>query len=96
VVPDEVWPDDDHVRQIIRSDFRGPYGDRRQELVIIGQDLDERSLRDRLDGCLLDEHELRMGPLGWTQLADPFPTWAPDTNEDPDIPIVLRREMPSA
>jgi G3E family GTPase len=96
VVPDDLWPDDDHVRQIIRSDFRGPYGDRRQELVIIGQDLDEPSLRDRLDQCLLDEHELRMGPLGWTQLADPFPTWATDTNEDPDIPIVLRREMPSA
>jgi G3E family GTPase len=96
VVPDNLWPDDDQVRQIIRSDFRGPYGDRRQELVIIGQDLDERALRRRLDHCLLDEHELRMGPLGWTQLADPFPTWAADTNEDPDIPIVLRREMPSA
>lgn len=96
VVSDELWPEDDHVRQIIRSDFRGPYGDRRQELVIIGQDLDERALRARLDACLLDDHELRMGPLGWTQLPDPFPTWAPDTNDDPDIPVVQRREMPSA
>ncbi len=96
VVPDSLWPDDDHVKQIIRSDFRGPYGDRRQELVIIGQDLDERELRSRLDGCLLDDHELRMGPLGWTQLADPFPTWAIETDDEGDIVVPVRREMPSA
>lgn len=96
VVPDALWPEDAHVRQVIRSDFRGPYGDRRQELVIIGQYIDERELRARLDQCLLDDHELRMGPLGWTQLADPFPTWAVDDEDDAEIPSFLRREMPTA
>lgn len=95
-LPDSLWPDDESVRQEIRADFRGPYGDRRQELVFIGQSLDEKALRRRLDQCLLDDHEMRMGPLGWTQLPDPFPTWAADTAEDPDIPLLLRREVPSA
>jgi hypothetical protein len=95
-LPDSDWPEDDEVRDALRTDFRGPYGDRRQELVFIGQGLDEKALRRRLDQCLLDEHEMRMGPLGWGQLPDPFPTWAPDTTEDPDIPQLLRREVPSA
>lgn len=95
-LPDGEWPEDDAVREAVRTDFRGPYGDRRQELVFIGQGLDEKALRKRLDQCLLDEHEMRMGPLGWSQLPDPFPTWAPDTTEDPDIPQLLRREVPSA
>lgn len=95
-LPDSMWPEDESVREELRTDFRGPYGDRRQELVFIGQALDEVALRKRLDQCLLDEHEMRMGPLGWSQLPDPFPTWEADTSEDPDIPQLLRREVPSA
>ncbi|NLE88195.1 MAG: GTP-binding protein [Myxococcales bacterium] len=95
-LPETLWPDDEAMREDLRADFRGPYGDRRQELVFIGQALDERLLRERLDQCLLDEHEMRMGPLGWSQLPDPFPPWEADTSEDPDIPQLLRREVPSA
>ncbi len=95
-LPETLWPDDETMRGELRADFRGPYGDRRQELVFIGQALDERLLRERLDQCLLDQHEMRMGPLGWSQLPDPFPAWEADTSEDPDIPQLLRREVPSA
>ncbi|MCW4456553.1 GTP-binding protein [Flavobacterium sp. MXW15] len=51
------------------------WGDRRQELAVIGVDLDERAARAELDACLLDDHELRLGPMQWHGLPDPFPQW---------------------
>src|SRR5690606_8333285 len=63
-VPDELWPDDEIVRESIQTEFRGPYGDRRQELVIIGDKLDRADIRKRLDACLLDDSEMRIGAMG--------------------------------
>ncbi len=51
------------------------WGDRRQELAIIGLDLDEAGLRIRLQSALLDDHEMAQGPLSWAQWEDPFPRW---------------------
>lgn len=96
-VPDGLWPDEPSVQEAIRADFRGPFGDRRQEIVIIGRELDETRIRSALDACLLDSSEMRMGPLGWAQLPDPFPKWEPEPIDDTDlsaIPVV--RQMPSA
>lgn len=53
----------------------GPWGDRRQELVLIGQDLDVDGFRQRLDACLLDEREMAAGPKAWSRLPDPLPAW---------------------
>jgi G3E family GTPase len=52
-----------------------PYGDRRQELVFIGIDLDREGTCRALETCLLTEAEMAQGPLAWQQLADPFPVW---------------------
>lgn len=96
-VPDGLWPTEDAVREAIRADFRGPFGDRRQEIAIVGRDLDEARLRSSLDACLLDSSEMRMGPLGWAQLPDPFPPWEPEPIDETDLtalPVV--RQMPSA
>lgn len=38
-----------------------PYGDRRQMLVYIGQDLDKDAMQEELRKCLLDDRELAMG-----------------------------------
>ena len=51
------------------------WGDRRQELVVIGVHMDERLVRAELDACLLNEQELRAGPLLWHQLPQAFPVW---------------------
>jgi G3E family GTPase len=58
-----------------------PWGDRRQELVFIGQALDEAYLTGLLDAALLDDGEMAMGPAVWTALPDPFPAWQAETVE---------------
>ncbi len=96
-VPEDMWPEDEAVREAVHSEFRGPYGDRRQELVIIGSDLDRTEIKKRLDACLLDDSEMLIGPMGWRHLPDPFPPWESDPTDETDILVLpLRHEIPSA
>lgn len=96
-VPDSLWPDEEVVRDAIRSEFRGPFGDRRQEIVIIGRNLEESALRAQLDACLLDNSEMRMGPIGWSHLTDPFPPWDPEPIDDTELgALPVLRVIPSA
>ncbi len=76
-VPREEWPEDPDWVRDIESRSEAPWGDRRQEIVLIGIDMDEASLRRRLDACLLDDAEIAVGPAGWARLTDPFPVWGP-------------------
>ena len=52
-----------------------PFGDMRQELVFIGQNLDEATITKTLDTCLLDDESLIKGVDYWRTLPDPFPRW---------------------
>ncbi len=52
------------------------WGDRRQELAVIGVAMDERAVRAELDACLLNDEEMRAGPMVWQVLPDAFPVWA--------------------
>lgn len=47
----------------------------RQELVFIGQNMDESQIRSMLDDCLFTEEELLAGKALWQTLPDPFPAW---------------------
>ena len=51
------------------------WGDRRQELAVIGVEMDAPRTRAALDACLLSDQELRQGPAHWQLLDDPFPHW---------------------
>jgi G3E family GTPase len=73
--PAEEWPVDNDERADLAATWVEPFGDRRQELVLIGVDLDEADLVARLDHCLLRAEELDGGPTAWDQLGDPFPDW---------------------
>jgi G3E family GTPase len=68
-------PDDPDVQANLRSSWQEPWGDRRQEIVFIGTDMDEIKIRKSLDACLLTKKEMELGPLAWEKLADPFPDW---------------------
>ncbi|TCP13686.1 G3E family GTPase [Crenobacter luteus] len=71
------WPADEGWRAQIRADWHDDdrVGDRRQELVFIGVELDEVALTRRLDACLLTEAEWQAGEATWRRYADPFPAW---------------------
>ena len=46
-----------------------------QELVFIGQGIDELKIAQALDNSLLTEGELLQGKLFWITLSDPFSQW---------------------
>ena len=50
------------------------YGDRRTDLVFIGQDYDEKNLLEALSKAQLTKKE-QENPSLWNQLDDPFPPW---------------------
>ena len=74
-VPREHWPDDETYVSNIEAEFTGDYGDRRQEIVFIGQHLEPEAICNRLDTCLLDDEEYAAGPASWQTYTDPFPAW---------------------
>ena len=68
-------PDDEQSREWLSQQWREPYGDRRQQVVLIGVDYDRERERALLEACLLTDRELALGPGAWAQLPDPFPRW---------------------
>ena len=50
------------------------FGDRRNELVFIGQDFDEDILIQGLEGALLTTEEIE-SPATWSKFEDPLPSW---------------------
>ena len=73
-VPKEQWPDHDSLRAYMKSNWKDLWGDRRQEIVFIGADIDWPKMKARLDSCLVpvltasSVDELPNYP-------DPFPIW---------------------
>ena len=66
-------------RRMLRIDEEGEassdereHGDRKTELVCIGQELDHATATAALDKCLLTEEEMRGGMATWSSLPDPF------------------------
>lgn len=74
-MPRDEWPEDTAIRNEMLDDWFEPYGDRRQELVFIGQNVDEARLRAELDACLLTDAEFAAGPDIWRCYPDNFPIW---------------------
>ncbi|GGW54984.1 zinc metallochaperone GTPase ZigA [Alishewanella tabrizica] len=71
-VPRDEWPEDAESQAAIMAQFTEPYGDCRQELVFIGQQLDKPAMQAQLATALLTDNELAMGITRWQQLANPF------------------------
>jgi G3E family GTPase len=82
--PEGSLPEEEESRMEITREWREPYGDRRQELVFIGQDLPREKMLEELEQCLLTDEEMEAGPNGWKLLLeDPFPAWtAPEAGSE--------------
>jgi hypothetical protein len=72
-VTEEGWPEDPAAIEEIRKNFEGLHGDRRQELVFIGNQMNEALIREILGRCLLTDEEFSSGPEVWADFEDPFP-----------------------
>ncbi|EKG09882.1 Cobalamin (vitamin B12) biosynthesis CobW-like protein [Macrophomina phaseolina MS6] len=58
-LPEEEWAPDEEVKAAIQKDFVGEWGDRRQEIVFIGESLDEKKITQMLNSCLLTNKEFK-------------------------------------
>ncbi|WP_276562069.1 zinc metallochaperone GTPase ZigA [Alcaligenes phenolicus] len=74
-MPPERWPEDPEAVALIKEKWDERVGDARQELVLIGMDMDEAALRARFDACLLSDEEMASGPSTWTTWTSPFSDW---------------------
>jgi G3E family GTPase len=83
------WPADTAERAEVEADMQldgapAAFGDRRQELVLTGLELDHAALQARLDACLLSDAEMAAGAHAWAAYPDPFPAWVDDFDDDHD------------
>ena len=74
-VPKKDWPEDQESLDIIKKQWVEPFGDMRQELVFIGQNLDKEGMTEALDDCLLTDEDILKGKAHWATFTDPFPAW---------------------
>ena len=69
----KYWPREKDRLARMRENWHPDFGDRVQEIAVIGLNMDEDALRASFDQALLTEHEVEEG--GWTRSAmtpDPF------------------------
>ncbi|WP_294930853.1 GTP-binding protein [uncultured Paracoccus sp.] len=72
-VPRERWPAHPEALAEMRRNWVEPWGDRRQELVFIGAEMDRDAISARLDAALVMADGFT--PEAWADLPDPFPKW---------------------
>ena len=83
--PEEEWPEDTpenaELLADIQAEFEGPHGDRRQEIVFIGIDMDRPVIESLLEDCLLTDEEMEQGPTAWEKYEDPLPSIELDADD---------------
>lgn len=73
--PKKQWPEDPEAIAFIRKNWDPEVGDARQEIVMIGMNMDQKALTTAFNDCLLTDQEMAAGPNTWRRFNDPFPEW---------------------
>ncbi|WP_332853542.1 GTP-binding protein [Duganella sp. S19_KUP01_CR8] len=82
---EEIWPPKgDPDRLAIEAAWAEPYGDRLNELVFIGRDMEPGAIEAAFETCVLSDVELAAGTAAWRNYADPFPDW--EREDQPQTP----------
>ena len=75
-LPEAQWDLPDDEKRAIKADWHPSFGDRKQQLVFIGIDLDEADIRRKLEAALVTDEEAAGGLALWSSFHDPLPAWA--------------------
>jgi len=85
-VPPHQWGHPAGQRPDQQPNWHERFGDRAQQLVFIGQKLDEDTVRQKLDACLLDDDLLQKNSEVWGALPNPFPALESEPSNPPVEP----------
>lgn len=85
LTPREDWVLSPEERIEIHTKWDKNWGDRSQELVLIGQNMNHDDVRAKLTTCLLTDDELKLGEGLWAAMHDPLPAWLPPMAEESEL-----------
>ncbi|WP_044450224.1 zinc metallochaperone GTPase ZigA [Acinetobacter brisouii] len=74
-IPPSEWPQDAESLAEIQKYWDKQVGDARQEIVLIGMDMNQQQLTAEFDACLLRDDEMALGPQTWQNFNNPFQGW---------------------
>ncbi|WP_353171030.1 zinc metallochaperone GTPase ZigA [Acinetobacter rudis] len=74
-VDKEDWPQDIESIKAIEKNWDIDTGDARQEIVLIGMNMDQQDLIQQFDHCLLSDTEMLLGLEQWQTFENPFEHW---------------------
>ncbi len=74
-IPEDKWPQDEQSRNVIEENWDTRTGDARQEIVLIGMEMDQPDLVEQFEACLLTDQEMAQGPEQWQLMENPFTEW---------------------
>jgi G3E family GTPase len=73
--PQSEWPQNKDAIDWIKTKWHDAIGDCRQEIVFIGQSLEQEKIISALNACLLTDDELTIDFMSDSSIEDPFPAW---------------------
>ncbi|KDO35468.1 hypothetical protein SPRG_00315 [Saprolegnia parasitica CBS 223.65] len=109
VQPEADWNVPAADAALIHSDYVAPFGDRKQEIVFIGADMNKRDIEAALNDCLVSDADLQrlagVDAFSTTQplalkipkrsLSDPLPAWPERLDNTAPWTTVVRANQPA-